>query len=93
MIRRLVPTTAFARATKRLAKRSPIAAAAVRATLDRLAADAFDPGLQTHKLHSDLAGLWACWAGYDLRVVFEFVTDSDTEAVLLLGVGTHDEMY
>jgi mRNA-degrading endonuclease YafQ of YafQ-DinJ toxin-antitoxin module len=32
--------------------------------------DAFDPELGSHKLKGELAGLWACSAGYDLRIVF-----------------------
>jgi len=40
-----------------------------------------------------LAGVWACSAGRDLRVLFEFVTRDDAEAILLLTVGTHDEVY
>jgi mRNA-degrading endonuclease YafQ of YafQ-DinJ toxin-antitoxin module len=49
--------------------------------------------LVTHKLSGDLAGVWACSAGYDLRIVFEFVDQEGTEAILLLTVGTHDEVY
>jgi mRNA-degrading endonuclease YafQ of YafQ-DinJ toxin-antitoxin module len=58
-----------------------------------LAADAFDTKLKTHKLKGDLAGVWACSAGRDLRVLFEFVTHEGAEAILLLTVGTHDEVY
>jgi mRNA interferase YafQ len=34
-----------------------------------------------------------CSIGYDLRIVFEFVQHEGAEAVLLLTVGTHDEVY
>jgi mRNA-degrading endonuclease YafQ of YafQ-DinJ toxin-antitoxin module len=40
-----------------------------------------------------MAGCWACVAGYDLRVVFEFTTHEGQEAILLLALGTHDEVY
>lgn len=59
-----------------------------------LSDDAFDPRLKTHKLKGELDGVWACSAGYDLRILFEFVTGDDAvERILLLTVGTHDEVY
>ena len=33
----------------------------------------FAPQLETHKLKGKLSGSWACSAGYDLRIVFDFV--------------------
>jgi mRNA-degrading endonuclease YafQ of YafQ-DinJ toxin-antitoxin module len=65
----------------------------VRATLDVLATDAFDPQLKTHKLTGDLDERWACSAGYDLRILFRFVRHEGAEAILLLTMGTHDEVY
>ena len=91
--RALVPTAAFGRAAKRLAKRRPEAAEALRGALAALAADAFAPALRTHKLHGELAGSWACSAGYDLRVVFALAEHDGAEAIVLLSVGTHDEVY
>ena len=51
---------------KRLAKKDRRAFAAIRTTLLMLQDDAFDARLASHKLKGDLAGLWACSAGYDL---------------------------
>jgi mRNA-degrading endonuclease YafQ of YafQ-DinJ toxin-antitoxin module len=85
------------RAAKRFLKKHPDAAAALRETLALLEADveadAFDPRLRTHKLKGNLAGCWACSGGYDLRIVFEFVQHGGAEAILLLSIGTHDEVY
>ena len=61
--------------------------------LTLLAEDAFHPRLKTHKLKGKLAGSWASSAGYDLRVVFQFVQHQGTEAILLESLGTHDEVY
>ena len=55
--------------------------------------DALHPRLGSHKLKGDLAGLWACSAGYDLRIVFEMAKRDDEEVILLVSVGTHDEVY
>lgn len=55
--------------------------------------DAFHPSLRSHKLKGRLEGTWACSAGFDLRVLFRFVDDEGTEAILLLTVGSHEEVY
>jgi addiction module RelE/StbE family toxin len=89
----LIQSPAFVRAAKRFTKKQPAATEAIRQTLDQLHADAFDPKLRTHKLKGDLAGHWASSAGYDLRIVFQLVQHGGSEAILLLSVGTHDEVY
>lgn len=93
MKRELIQTTAFTRTLRRLSKKRRQAAADVRAALTFLAADAFDPRLKSHKLTGELGGAWACSAGYDVRILFEFVQQEEAEAILLLTVGTHDEVY
>jgi addiction module RelE/StbE family toxin len=91
--RRLLRSTTFVRAARRLVKKHPQAAESLRATLELLAEDAFHPQLRTHKLKGELEGSWACSAGYDLRIVFEFVQHEGAEAILLQTIGTHDEVY
>lgn len=93
MRRSLIRTSAFVRATKRHLKKHPDLLEPLRETLTLLEGDAFDARLRTHKLKGDLTGTWACSGGYDLRIVFEFVRHDGLEAVLLLSVGTHDEVY
>lgn len=63
--------------------------------LAALAEDPFHPGLKTHKLSGQLRGLWACWVEYDCRIVFAFEPDPDTgeEMIVLIDLGTHDEVY
>jgi mRNA interferase YafQ len=68
-------------------------AESIRATAEALAEDAFQPSLKTHKLKGELAGSWACGAGYDLRIIFEFVQHEGAEAIQLQMVGTHDDVY
>jgi mRNA-degrading endonuclease YafQ of YafQ-DinJ toxin-antitoxin module len=91
--RALLESPTFVRAAKRFVKRDSPTAEAIRTTMKLLAEDAFDPRLRTHKLKGKLAGCWASNAGYDLRIVFEFTPQEGTEAILLLSVGTHDEVY
>lgn len=93
MRRVLLQSAAFVRAARRLLKKNPEAAGHLQIALQALTEDAFHPGLKTHKLKGELVGSWACSAGYDLRVVFEFVQHEGAEAILLQTVGTHDEVY
>jgi mRNA-degrading endonuclease YafQ of YafQ-DinJ toxin-antitoxin module len=65
----------------------------IEAALEKLADDAFDPRLKTHKLKGDLAGRWSASAAYDLRIIFRFVRHEQSESILLLSVGTHDDVY
>jgi mRNA-degrading endonuclease YafQ of YafQ-DinJ toxin-antitoxin module len=67
----------------------------IERTLKQLAEDPFHPTLHSHKLKGELAGAWACTVDYDNRVLFEFVRnpESGEEEILLLTIGTHDEVY
>ncbi len=93
MTRVLLQSAAFVRAARRLMKKHPEAGPTLEATFAALMEDAFQAVLKTHKLKGELAGSWACSAGYDLRLIFEFVQHEGTEAILLQNVGTHDEVY
>lgn len=93
MKRLLLQSSAFVKAARKLAKKNPNAAQSLQTALESLTEDAYHPALKTHKLKGELAGSWACSAGYDLRIVFEFVQHEGAEAVLLQTVGTHDEVY
>ena len=50
----------------------------------------FFPQLRTHKLSGKLAGQWAFSVEDDCRIVFEFFGEA---RVLLIDVGSHDEVY
>jgi addiction module RelE/StbE family toxin len=93
MRRELLRSPAFARDLKTWLKSHPGSAAAIEAALDQLSADAAHASLRTHKLRGPLSGCWACSVGYDLRIVFEYTQHQAAEAILLLALGTHDQVY
>jgi mRNA interferase YafQ len=94
-MRELLWSNAFRRALRRTLKRQPHIRGEIEGTLRLLQVDPFAPHLATHKLKGRLAGTWACSAGYDLRILFEFVRNPqrDEEDIFLLEIGTHDEFY
>ncbi len=93
MKRNLLPSAAFVRTARRFTKKRPAAAEQVQAALELLSENPHHPVLRTHKLKGKLAKSWACSAGYDLRIVFQFVQSQGEESILLEAVGTHDEVY
>jgi len=94
-MRRLVFSPSFRRAYRKLAKRDRALQRCVDDVLRELHADVFSPALGTHKLGGALAGLWACSCGYDCRIVFSLENDLENggQIVLLIDIGSHDEVY
>jgi mRNA interferase YafQ len=67
----------------------------VERALDRLRENMLDSRLKTHHLGGKLFGIYACSCGYDCRIVFKLSVDEKkkTERILLLDIGSHDEVY
>ncbi len=83
------------RTFKKLVRKNPQLRPLIEATLELLSEDCFNPSLRTHKLTGDLSGIWSCSIDYDYRILFEFAIDPEDEgeAILLLKMGSHDEVY
>lgn len=83
------------RAFKRLTRKNPTLRPLIEETLRQLIQDPFQPSLHTHKLKGDLSNIWSCSIDYNYRILFEFVQDLDNkeEAILLINLGSHDEVY
>jgi len=94
-VRTLIWGKTFVRALKRAVKRYPSQRQEIEGTLRLLQENPFASQLETHKLKGKLAGSWACSVGYDLRIVFDFVKSPSQEEddILLLEIGSHDEVY
>jgi mRNA interferase YafQ len=92
---KLVWDNSFRRAFKRLVRKNPQLQDKIFEILEVLDADPFAPGIKSHKLRGNLEGLWACWVEYDCRIVFSFTTDeaSGSELIVLIDIGSHDEVY
>ena len=95
MNRALVWSAAFKRSFQRTVAKRPELRARIERALRQLADDPFHPSLRSHKLKGQLAGVWACAVDYNNRILFEFVDDppSTVQAIHLLTMGTHDEVY
>ncbi|MCX6669057.1 MAG: type II toxin-antitoxin system mRNA interferase toxin, RelE/StbE family [Methanothrix sp.] len=94
-MRRLIWANAFRRALKKTVKQRPDILPKVENALHLLAEDPFHPELHTHKLKGRLERLWACSIDYDNRILFMFLKnpDAEPEDILLVSMGTHQEVY
>lgn len=92
---KLAWSQSFKRGFKKAAKKNPDLQARIFAVLDKLCQDPFDPKLRSHKLRGRLSGLWACHVEYDCRIVFAFdkMPDHDSELIVLVDIGKHDEVF
>jgi addiction module RelE/StbE family toxin len=93
--RRLVLSKSFQKSFKKFIAKNPSLKLLIESALIKLEENAFLPELKTHKLSGNLFGLYACSCGYDCRIIFSIEKDmkSKAEVILLIDIGTHDEVY
>lgn len=94
-MRKIVISNKFKRSVRKFTRRNPQLQARIEKTISELSNDIFDPSLGTHKLGGKLTGLLSCSCGYDCRIVFALETNEENneKVIVLLDVGTHDEVY
>jgi len=94
-MRELQSTPQFERAYRKFVRRHPALEKKIDEALKQIQLEVFAPSLQTHKLSGRLFGLSACSCGYNCRIVFtvEKLATTGQEIVLLIDIGTHDEVY
>ncbi|MDY6804875.1 MAG: type II toxin-antitoxin system mRNA interferase toxin, RelE/StbE family [Cyanobacteriota bacterium] len=85
----------FKRAFRKLIKKNLALRERIINVLYLLANDPFTPSLKTHKSTGSLENLWSCSVAYDCRIIFTFSEDEDLEEsfLVLLNIGSHDEVY
>jgi mRNA interferase YafQ len=91
----LVRTPRFERAFRRAVRKNLALQLLIEQTLRRMATDLTDSRLKTHHLSGQLAGLHACSAAYDCRIVFAKARHPKTgaEVLVLVNIGSHEEVY
>jgi mRNA interferase YafQ len=94
-MRKLVWDSSFRRAFRKHTRNVRSLQEQIFDTLEQLAENPFHPRLKTHKLKGDLEGLWACWVEYDCRIIFMIEPDREgmEDAIVLVDLGSHDEVY
>ncbi|MDD5269219.1 MAG: type II toxin-antitoxin system mRNA interferase toxin, RelE/StbE family [Methylococcales bacterium] len=59
--------------------------------LKKLQLNPFDSSLKTHKLKGDLKEFYACSLTHEYRIIFIFLIQN--EQIVLVDIGSHDEVY
>ena len=95
MTRKIVLSSNFRKEFRRFSKNNEKRQRAIEQTIRLLEVDPFASLLETHKLLGKLARCLACSCGFDCRIVFRIETDAetDTQLVVLLGIGSHSDVY
>ncbi|KAF3884002.1 type II toxin-antitoxin system YafQ family toxin [Tolypothrix campylonemoides VB511288_2] len=91
----VVWSNGFKRSFRKITKKNPQLKNQIVTVLRLLADDPFTPSLKSHKLIGDLEGLWSCSVAYDCRIIFKFSEDDNLleMVILLIDIGSHDEVY
>ncbi|MEH1920462.1 type II toxin-antitoxin system RelE/ParE family toxin [Nostoc sp.] len=96
-MKNLVWSPTFVRAFKRVVKKNPELRSQIEQVLQQIAEDPFQLSLRSHKLKGDSLGRYSCSCSIDYRnrILFKFVTnpESGEEEILLLTLGSHDDVY
>jgi addiction module RelE/StbE family toxin len=95
MVRELILTDRFKKSFAKFIRKHPNLKGNIYKTLDIMEQDIFSHSLATHKLSGKLTVMRACSCGYDCRIIFsiEKLPDSQNEVIMLIDIGTHEEVY
>jgi mRNA interferase YafQ len=92
-LNKLVLTPHFKKAYKKIVRKIPHLQEQIDSSIILLEKDIYDEKLKTHKLSGELFGCYACSCGYDCRIIFTVEEDTNVQTILLITIGTHEEVY
>ena len=92
MIYKIQPSPRFEKKFKKLIKKNPEIQNKIRKFFNLLALDPKYPSLKSHQVDLAKYGkVWSSWLHDDLRVLWQY--ENDKIIILLLDIGSHDEVY
>ena len=94
-MRTIVWDNSFKRSYKCLIRKNPQLKNKIFLILELLVKNPYNPIIKSHKLKGKLDGLWARWVEYDCRIIYTIKSknNSEEELIVLIDIGTHDEVY
>ena len=94
-MRKLVLTSKFKRSLKKFIQRNANLQKQIDRTLLQMTQDILASSLMSHRLKGEYEGLRACSCDYDCRIIFSIQKNEQTneEEIVLLNIGSHDEVY
>lgn len=91
MAYRLLYPESYIRRARKFCKRHPELLGQYRKTLELLEINPFHPSLRLHPLQGRLAGLHSVSINISYRISLELIVDEGE--IILVNIGTHDEVY
>lgn len=89
----LIWTPRFIKSFKKVIKKNSFLKPKILKVLELIEFNPFDNKLKTHKLNGKYKDYYACSIEYDLRIIFEIDTETNEILIILLNIGTHDDVY
>lgn len=90
----IVFSKSFERAYKKYIRKFPGDINKLQNIIRQISENYLEHSLGTHKLSGKLSGLLGCTCGFDCRIVFSVETAKNmNKFILLIDIGTHDEVY
>lgn len=86
---KVFPSSYFLKKSKKLFKKRPYLKNKVELKLKTFVITPNHPSLGLHKLKGELREAWGITVESNLRIIFVYVS----EGVLLVSIGSHDEVY
>ena len=77
-------SSSYKRAFKQTVNVRPDTKQKIITVMEKLSVDLFSAELKTYKLKGILENSWACAAGYNLRIIFNFVKNVETSETEIL---------
>ena len=84
-------TPTFEKKAKKFFKKHPDLKEKFKDILKKLQNDPFDPSLKTHKLKGALESFHACSLTFEYRLIL--LLKIEENQIVLINIGTHDEVY
>ncbi len=91
MAYKLIYPDSYIRRARKFLKRHPEVLGQYQKTLELLELDPAHPSLRLHRLKGKLSDLYSVSINLTYRITIEFVIEG--EAILLVNVGKHDQVY
>ena len=90
---KLIETGKFIRKANKLVRKNKFLDRKLEVVLDKLVSNPFDPSLKTHKIKGKLSEFYSASVTDDIRIIFQFAEDKNDLSILLLSIGSHNEVY
>ena len=87
-----IPSNKFVRKVDKLIKKNTELKNRIDKAVNFLKQNPKHPGLRTHQINdSDYGKIWSSWVHGDLRIFWKY--EGEVIVILLLDIGSHDEVY